>query len=35
MHWRYWPRKRQLLDECEIGPEVFERGIDCCAGVPV
>src|SRR4051812_15700278 len=24
MHWRYRLRKQQLLDECEIPPEVFE-----------
>jgi SRSO17 transposase len=24
MHWRYRPRKQQLLDECEVAPEVFD-----------
>ncbi len=24
MHWRYRPRRQQLLDECEVSPEVFE-----------
>src|SRR5918997_3548285 len=28
MHWRYRLRKQQLLDECEIPPEVFEGGIE-------
>jgi SRSO17 transposase len=28
MHWRYRLRKRQLLDECEIDPEVFEGGLE-------
>jgi SRSO17 transposase len=28
MHWRYELRKQQLLDECEIGPEVFDGGIE-------
>ena len=28
MHWRYRLRKQELLDECEIGPEVFEGGIE-------
>ncbi len=28
MHWRYRLRKQQLLDECEIGPEVFEGGLE-------
>ena len=28
MHWRYKLRKQELLAECEIGPEVFEGGIE-------
>lgn len=28
MHWRYRLRKQQLLDECEIGPDVFRGGIE-------
>jgi SRSO17 transposase len=28
MHWRYELRKQELLAECEIGPEVFEGGIE-------
>ena len=28
MHWRYRLRKQQLLDECEIGPEVFQGGLE-------
>ncbi len=28
MHWRYLLRKQQLLDECEIPPEVFRGGIE-------
>jgi SRSO17 transposase len=28
MHWRYRLRKPELLAECEIGPEVFEGGIE-------
>lgn len=28
MHWRYRLRKQQLLDECEIPPEVFQGGIE-------
>ena len=28
MHWRYRFRKQQLLDECEIPPEVFRGGIE-------
>jgi SRSO17 transposase len=28
MHWRYQLRKQQLLDECDITPEVFEGGIE-------
>jgi SRSO17 transposase len=28
MHWRYRLRKQQLLDECEVPPEVFRGGID-------
>jgi SRSO17 transposase len=27
MHWRYKLRKRQLLDECVIDPEVFKGGL--------
>ena len=27
MHWRYRLRKQQLLDECEVSPEVFRGGI--------
>ena len=27
-HWRYRLRKQQLLDECEIGPEVFQGGLE-------
>jgi SRSO17 transposase len=27
MHWRYRLRKQQLLDECAIGPEVFDGGL--------
>src|SRR4051812_27305339 len=26
MHWRYRLRKQQLLDECDIGPDVFQGG---------
>lgn len=26
MHWRYRLRKQELLDECRVGPEVFEGG---------
>jgi SRSO17 transposase len=26
MHWRYRLRKQQLLDECHVGPEVFDGG---------
>src|SRR6478736_5701412 len=26
MHWRYRLRKQELLDECDVGPEVFEGG---------
>src|SRR6266446_4876950 len=28
MHWRYRHRKPQLLDECEVPPEVFQGGIE-------
>jgi SRSO17 transposase len=28
MHWRYRLRNQQLLDECEIGPDVFRGGIE-------
>jgi len=28
MHWRYRLRKQQLLDECEISPEVFEGSVE-------
>jgi SRSO17 transposase len=28
MHWRYRLRKQELLDECDVGPEVFEGGIE-------
>jgi SRSO17 transposase len=28
MHWRYRLRKQQLLDECEIGPEVLQGVIE-------
>lgn len=28
MHWRYEVRKRELLAECEIGPEVFAGGAE-------
>jgi SRSO17 transposase len=28
MHWRYRLRKQQLLDECEVPPEVFQGGIE-------
>ncbi len=28
MRWRYRLRKQQLLDECEIGPEVFQGGLE-------
>ena len=28
MHWRYELRKQQLLAECDLGPEVFEGGIE-------
>ena len=28
MHWRYRLRKQQLLDECEVDPEVFRGGIE-------
>ena len=28
MHWRYRPRKQQLLDECEVPPEVFQGGLE-------
>src|SRR4051794_20049873 len=28
MHWRYRLRKQQLLDECEVPPEVFQGGAE-------
>src|SRR5436305_2082655 len=28
MHWRYRLRKQQLLDECEVPPEVFRGGLE-------
>ena len=28
MHWRYRLRKQELLDECDVGPEVFEGGLE-------
>ena len=28
MHWRYRLRKQELLDECEVNPEVFEGGLE-------
>jgi SRSO17 transposase len=28
MHWRYRLRKQQLLDECDVPPEVFRGGIE-------
>src|SRR3954471_8548533 len=28
MHWRYRLRKQQLLDECEVPPDVFRGGIE-------
>src|SRR4051794_39062491 len=28
MHWRYRLRKQKLLDECDIGPEVFEGALE-------
>src|SRR3982751_3775442 len=28
MHWRYRVRKQQLLDECEVPPEVFQGGLE-------
>jgi SRSO17 transposase len=28
MHWRYRLRKQQLLDECDVGAEVFRGGIE-------
>jgi SRSO17 transposase len=28
MHWRYELRKQQLLDECDLGPEVFGGGLE-------
>jgi SRSO17 transposase len=28
MHWRYRLRKQQLLDECEVPPEVFQGGLE-------
>src|SRR4051794_466914 len=28
MHWRYRLRKQQLLDECDVPPEVFQGGLE-------
>jgi SRSO17 transposase len=28
MHWRYRLRKQELLDECEVAPEVFRGGVE-------
>jgi SRSO17 transposase len=28
MHWRYQLRKQELLDECEVRPEVFQGGVE-------
>src|SRR3982751_3099530 len=28
MHWRYRLRKQQLLDECEVPPEVFQGSLE-------
>ena len=28
MHWRYRLRKQELLDECDVPPEVFQGGIE-------
>jgi SRSO17 transposase len=28
MHWRYRLRRQQLLDECEVPPEVFQGGLE-------
>src|SRR3954468_18051348 len=28
MHWRYRLRKQELLDECEVPPEVFQGGVE-------
>jgi SRSO17 transposase len=28
MHWRYRLRKQQLLDECEVSPQVFEGAVE-------
>ena len=28
MHWRYELRKRELLAECAVGPEVFDGGVE-------
>ena len=28
MHWRYRLRKQQLLDECEVPPEMFQGGLE-------
>ena len=28
MHWRYRLRKQQLLDECDVAPEVFRGGVE-------
>ena len=32
MHWRYRLRKQQLLDECEVPPDVFQGGLERLAG---
>jgi SRSO17 transposase len=32
MHWRYRLRKQQLLDECEVSPEVFRGAVERLAG---
>ncbi len=28
MHWRYRLRKQQLLDECEVSPELFRGAVE-------
>lgn len=28
MHWRYRLRMQQLLDECDVTPEVFQGGTE-------
>src|SRR4051812_28271322 len=33
MHWRYRLRKQQLLDECDVSPEVFRGGLERLAEV--